>query len=83
MNRPADTRSSDSRSARAIMESTATHREEMPVVPAKVWRWKPTNGTGVLLTEDGTYVWFHVSDLDGLKHRDVHEGLPVDVVMQP
>lgn len=53
------------------------------MVHAKVWRWKPTNGTGVLLTEDGTHVWFHVSDLDGLKHRDVHEGLPVDVVMQP
>lgn len=51
------------------------------MVPAKVWRWKPTNGTGVLLTEDGTHVWFHVSDLDGLKHRDVHEGLSVDVVI--
>lgn len=51
------------------------------MVPAKVWRWKPTNGTGVLLTDDGLHVWFHVSDLDGLKHRDVHEGLPVDVVI--
>lgn len=51
------------------------------MVPAKVWRWKPTNGTGVLLTADGLHVWFHVSDLDGLKHRDVHEGLPVDVVI--
>lgn len=51
------------------------------MVPAKVWRWKPTNGTGVLLTDDGLHVWFHVSDLDGLHHADVREGLPVDVVI--
>ncbi|MFD6394859.1 hypothetical protein [Nocardia sp. NPDC060259] len=51
------------------------------MVPATVYRWKPTNGTGVIKTDDGTYVWFHVSDLDGLRHADVHESLPVDVVI--
>lgn len=51
------------------------------MVPATVYRWKPTNGTGVIKTDDGTYVWFHVSDLDGLRYADVYEGLPVDVVI--
>lgn len=48
---------------------------------ATVYRWKPTNGTGVLKTDSGRYVWFHVGDLDGLAYRDVHEGLNVDVVI--
>lgn len=48
---------------------------------ATVWRWKPTNGTGVLETATGRHVWFHVGDLDGLRYADVHEGLEVDVVI--
>ncbi|MEV0080932.1 hypothetical protein AB0H58_31355 [Nocardia neocaledoniensis] len=50
---------------------------------ATVYRWKPSNGTGVLRTDDGTFVWFHVTDLDGLRHADVYEGLPVEVVIDP
>lgn len=63
------------------MESTAQpNREGTIVVAATVWRWKPTNGTGVLKTDDdGKYVWFHVSHLDGLKYAEVHEGLPVEL----
>nr|WTA71263.1 hypothetical protein OHB51_35300 [Micromonospora sp. NBC_00855] len=51
------------------------------MVSATVWRWKPSNGTGVLETSDGTFVWFHMTDLDGLTFTEVREGLPVEVVI--
>lgn len=63
------------------MDSSVQPIKGATVVAATVWRWKATNGTGVLLIDDGTYCWFHVSNLDGLRYADVREGLPVDVVI--
>ncbi|GGK64850.1 hypothetical protein [Nocardia camponoti] len=48
---------------------------------ATVARWKPAKGTGVLRTDEGRDVWFHVTDLDGLRYADIHKGLRVDVVI--
>ncbi len=45
-----------------------------------VWRWNPAKGTGVVRTDPGTLVWFHISALDD-GTADI--GMPVDIEVDP
>ncbi|MFE3441899.1 hypothetical protein ACFXNW_02590 [Nocardia sp. NPDC059180] len=63
-----------------IMDATGTTgRGASIVVAGIIWRWKPRNGTGVVKTDDGTLVWFHLSAVHGESISTIAEGMPVDV----
>ncbi|NEW38197.1 hypothetical protein GV792_21655 [Nocardia cyriacigeorgica] len=49
------------------------------VVAGTIWRWKPRNGTGVIMTDDETLVWFHLSAVHGESISTITQGMPVDV----
>ncbi|NKY36330.1 hypothetical protein HGA13_25155 [Nocardia speluncae] len=56
------------------------HRERLDMKRGIVWRWNPAKGTGVVRTDPGTLVWFHISALDD-GTADI--GMPVDIEVDP
>lgn len=47
-----------------------------------VWRWKPRNGTGVIRTDDGTLVWFHLSAVPDESVTTIQVGMPVQAEIE-